>query len=57
MAAIEHAKFQDFVLPGRPFRITLKMTGESTVDFRCEDLESERSLVTGRIRLGPSERA
>ena len=50
---IEHAKFQGFVLPDRPFQITFKCAGEAAIDFTCKDVADDRSLATGRLRLGP----
>lgn len=56
MTTIAHAKFQNVVLPNRPFRIDLAfghlIVGEETdVDFVCIDVEDERPLASGRLRF------
>ena len=54
LASIDHCKFQDFVLPDRPFRIALEPRAGSAVDFTCTALDDGHLLAKGRLRLKPS---
>lgn len=49
-SAIDYCKFQDFVLPDRPFRVALEVAGE-TVGFSCLADEDGRMLAKGRFRF------
>ena len=57
MRAIDHCKFQDFVLPGQPFRIVLTASRTGAVDFECHAVDDDRVLANGRIRLKAREAA
>lgn len=54
-AAIDHCKFQDFVLPDQPFSIALAMAADTAaIDFTCRSTDDERLLAKGRFRLEPA---
>ncbi|MGI9492997.1 MAG: ACP dehydratase [Geminicoccaceae bacterium] len=53
--AIDHCKFQDFVLPDRPFRIVLTVSGAGTIGFACYAVDDDRVLANGRVRLEAKE--
>ena len=57
LVAIEHCKFQDFVLPGQPFKVRLTMSDESAFDFVCRAADDDRLLAKGRFRVGSFEAA
>jgi 3-hydroxyacyl-[acyl-carrier-protein] dehydratase len=53
--AIDHCKFQDFVLPDQPFEIALSLPARTgSIDFTCRAADDERLLAKGRFRLEPS---
>ena len=51
IAAIDHCKFQDFVLPDQPFEISLTSSADGRVDFTCRAIDDGRALASGRLRL------
>ncbi len=54
---IDHCKFQDFVLPGQPFDVSLTITADSIVNFACRASDDGRLLAKGGFRLEPVERS
>ncbi|MGI9451918.1 MAG: hypothetical protein ACR2QH_14950 [Geminicoccaceae bacterium] len=57
ICAIDHSKFQDFVLPGQPFKIVLTASRAGAIDFACHAVDDDRVLANGRIRLKARESA
>lgn len=52
--AIDHCKFQSFVLPDQPFRMVVTTATDVTIDFICTSADDGRLLVKGRFRLEPA---
>ncbi len=57
LVAIDHCKFQDFVLPDQPFKVRLTVSDGSIFDFTCRAADDDRLLAKGRFRIGSFEAA
>ncbi len=53
--AVDHCKFQGFVLPDQPFDASLAITANRIVDFTCKARDDDRVLAKGRLRLEPHQ--
>lgn len=51
IVAIDHCKFQDFVLPDQAFTIELATTDSSSLDFACRAVDDGRLLAKGRFSM------
>ncbi len=51
IGSIDRCKFQDFVLPDRPFEIILTVSDGSAINFACHAADNGRLLASGLVGL------